>query len=129
MKHLLVLNLPVFPSMCTNRVSCTLLTLCTIWYAFLLLQVEVLCENCIFLRLIVGADADEGWKDYRTKDGHIYYYNGKTSQSQWEKPDDFTGTSHDLTRDEIQVSREKLDKCCHMMKPYNCAVIGKLFVV
>lgn len=50
----------------------------------------------------VGADSDEGWSEYRTKDGHTYYYNGKTGQSQWEKPDNYTGTSHELTRDEIQ---------------------------
>ena len=78
--------------------------------------------------LVVGADTDEGWNNYRTKDGHIYYYNGKTGQSQWEKPDNFTGTSHELTRDEIQVSRGKPVKC-HIMKPCNCAVIGKSFVV
>lgn len=57
----------------------------------------------VVLCLVVGADSDEGWSEYRTKDGHTYYYNGKTGQSQWEKPDNYTGTSHELTRDEIQV--------------------------
>ncbi|XP_065909989.1 ras GTPase-activating-like protein IQGAP1 [Dysidea avara] len=51
----------------------------------------------------VGTDQDEGWCDYRTKDGHVYYYNGKTGQSQWEKPESFSGTSHELNRDEIQT--------------------------
>jgi len=61
--------------------------------------------------LLVGADADEGWSEYRTKDGNTYYYNGKTDQSQWEKPENFTGSSHELTRDEIQVSKGKPTKC------------------
>ena len=59
------------------------------------------------LSFVVGADSDEGWNEYRTKEGHTYYYNGKTDQSQWEKPDNFTGTSHELTRDEIQVRRSQ----------------------
>ena len=57
--------------------------------------------------LVVGPDSDEGWSEYRTKEGYIYYYNGKTGQSQWEKPDNYSGTSHELSRDEIQVRREK----------------------
>ena len=56
------------------------------------------------LYLVVGTDTDEGWSEYHTKDGHAYYYNSKTDQSQWEKPDKFTGTSHEITRNEIQVS-------------------------
>ena len=63
------------------------------------------------LCLLVGADTDEGWTEYRTKDGHTYYYNGKTDQSQWGKPDNFTGTSHELTRDEIQVNIEESPNC------------------
>ena len=61
--------------------------------------------------LVVGADTDEGWSEYRTKDGHTYYYNGKTDQLQWVKPDDFTRTSRELTRDEMQVGMGKPLKC------------------
>ena len=70
------------------------------------------CDGVFYLA--VGADTDEGWNDYRTKDGHIYYYNGKTGQSQWEKPDDFTGTSHELTRDEIQVNTSSSVTQCNL---------------
>ena len=65
----------------------------------------MLHKYCLLCCVPVGADQDEGWCDYRTKDGHIYYYNGKTGQSQWEKPENFLGTSHELNRDEIQVSK------------------------
>ena len=63
------------------------------------------------LCLVVGADIDKGWSEYHTKDGHTFYYNRKTDQSRWEKPDKFTGRSHELTRNEIQVSTRNSVKC------------------
>ena len=61
--------------------------------------------------LVVGTDVDEGWSEYHTKDVHTYYYNSKTDQLQWKKPDKFTGTSHELTQTEIQVSTMNPIKC------------------
>ena len=76
--------------------------------------------NVCALCLVVGADTGEGWSEYRTKDGHFYYYNGKSDKSQWEKPENFTGTSHELTRDEIQVSNGKKPFKCHPVKLDKC---------
>ena len=50
----------------------------------------------------VGEDTSGGWAEYRTPRGHIYYFNSATEESHWGRPDSFQGTSHDLTKDEIQ---------------------------
>lgn len=44
-----------------------------------------------------------GWTEHRTRDGYVFYYNVVTGESQWEKPEGFSGQSRELTKDEIQV--------------------------
>ena len=46
-----------------------------------------------------------GWSEHRLRDGYSYFYNRQTGESQWERPEDFTGQSQDLSREEIQVRR------------------------
>ena len=45
----------------------------------------------------------EGWTEHRTREGHTFYYNWMSEQSQWEKPDDLPEQSCQLRREEIQV--------------------------
>ena len=44
-----------------------------------------------------------GWSEHRLRDGYSYFHNRQTGESQWERPEDFTGQSQDLSREEIQV--------------------------
>ena len=44
-----------------------------------------------------------GWADYRSKEGHTYYYNDKTEQHSWVCPEEYAGCPATLTREEIQV--------------------------
>ncbi|KAL5481649.1 hypothetical protein EMCRGX_G021851 [Ephydatia muelleri] len=44
-----------------------------------------------------------GWTEHRTRDGYVFYYNVVTGESQWEKPEGFSGQSRELTKDEIQA--------------------------
>ena len=60
-----------------------------------------ICLSMLF-HPTVGEDTSGGWAEYRTPRGHIYYFNSATEESHWGRPDNFQGTSHDLTKDEIQ---------------------------
>lgn len=60
--------------------------------------------TCIFL-FLVGESS--GWCEYRTKDGHSYYHNFTTGESQWERPESYNGQSPQLSKDEIQVGEER----------------------
>ena len=48
-------------------------------------------------------DEGEGWVEHRTRAGHTFYYNWKSEQSQWEKPESLPEQSSHLRREEIQV--------------------------
>jgi Ras GTPase-activating-like protein IQGAP1 len=50
----------------------------------------------------VGEEGD-GWAEHRTREGHAFYYNWKSEQSQWEKPENLPEQSSHLRRQEIQV--------------------------
>ena len=50
----------------------------------------------------VGEKGD-GWAEHRTRGGHAFYYNWKSEQSQWEKPENLPEQSSHLRREEIQV--------------------------
>ena len=49
-------------------------------------------------------EESEGWVEHRTREGHAFYYNWKSEQSQWEKPENLPEQSSHLRREEIQVS-------------------------
>ena len=57
----------------------------------------------VMLMSAVGEDTSGGWAEYRTPRGHTYYFNSATQESHWGRPEDFQGTSHDLTKEEIQA--------------------------
>ena len=44
-----------------------------------------------------------GWSEHRTRDGYSYYHNSQSGESQWERPEGFSGQSQELSREEIQV--------------------------
>ena len=50
-----------------------------------------------------GRDGD-GWMEHRTREGHAFYYNLRSQNSQWERPNELPELSCHLRREEIQVS-------------------------
>eukprot|EP00117_Sycon_ciliatum_P032454 scpid10084/ scgid25161/ Ras GTPase-activating-like protein IQGAP1; p195 len=58
------------------------------------------------LREALAAKAEAGdqagWTEETTLQGHSYYHNRQTGQRQWTRPEEFSGKSADLTRQEIQ---------------------------
>ena len=50
-----------------------------------------------------GAEAGDGWTEHRTREGHSFYYNWKSGESQWGRPEELPEQNAQLSRDEIQV--------------------------
>lgn len=50
-----------------------------------------------------GEEECEGWIEHRTREGHAFYYNWKTKEHQWEKPEGLPENPPHLRREEIQV--------------------------
>ena len=61
-----------------------------------------MCVSQLLFYPAVGEDTSGGWAEYRTPRGHTYYFNSATEESHWGQPDGFQGTTHDLTKDEMQ---------------------------
>lgn len=61
-------------------------------------------RNLNVARCEKGGDDGNGWTEHRTREGHTFYYNWKSEQSQWERPSDLTELTSQLRREEIQVS-------------------------
>ena len=57
----------------------------------------------------------EGWTEHRTREGHAFYYNWKSEQSQWDKPVDLPQQSSQLRREEIQV--KYVFNCVYICEP------------
>ena len=50
-----------------------------------------------------GGEDGDGWMEHRSREGHAFYYNWKSEQSQWEKPENLPEQCSQLRREEIQV--------------------------
>ena len=61
-----------------------------------------ICFSSSFLFVCFTEGDPAGWTQEPTLQGHNYYHNRKTGAKQWERPEEFTGKSADLTRQEIQ---------------------------
>lgn len=48
-----------------------------------------------------------GWSEHCTREGYNYYYNSQSGESQWERPEGFSGQSQELSREEIQVGKRR----------------------
>ena len=66
------------------------------------------CNSRLLFCPAVGEDTSGGWAEYRTPRGYTYYYNSATEESHWGRPENFQGSTHDLTKDEIQSAITKV---------------------
>ena len=53
--------------------------------------------------ITTGVEESGGWSEHCTREGYSYYHNSQSGESQWEKPEGFSGQSQELSREEIQV--------------------------
>lgn len=56
----------------------------------------------IFSALILDGQETE-WTSHKLKSGDLYYYNYKTKESAWIKPENFEASNTQLTKEEVQV--------------------------